>query len=61
MLAVAKATGLNRSNLYQSLTKQGDPKISTVSKLIKSFGLSLAVVPTKQRRPANMHPSAAAV
>ncbi|MDO5561859.1 MAG: putative addiction module antidote protein [bacterium] len=45
MSAISKKTGLNRANLYQSLNKQGDPKISTVSKLINSFGLSLAVVP----------------
>lgn len=49
MLKTSKATGLNRSSLYQSLNRQGDPKISTVSSLIRSFGLSLMVVPLNQQ------------
>ena len=49
MTSVSKATGLNRANLYQSLNKQGDPKISTVSKLIHSFGFSLTAIPRSDK------------
>ena len=38
MTTIAKKTGLNRSNLYHSFNKDGNLQISTVSKLIKSFG-----------------------
>lgn len=40
---VAKASNLDRSSLYASLTKQGDPKLSTVTKLIKNFGYSVSI------------------
>lgn len=46
MTTIAKKTGLNRSNLYHSLNKDGNPQISTVSKLIKSFGFTLAAIPS---------------
>jgi probable addiction module antidote protein len=49
MTKIAKKTGLNRSNLYHSLNKNGDPQISTVSKLIKSFGFTLMVKPTNRQ------------
>jgi probable addiction module antidote protein len=54
MLKTAKAAKLNRGSLYTSLTKQGDPKISTVSKLIKSLGLSLTVTPTCSKTPRRL-------
>jgi probable addiction module antidote protein len=43
MSQIAKETKLDRSSLYNSLTKQGDPKLSTITKLIEAFGLSLTV------------------
>jgi probable addiction module antidote protein len=43
MSKVAKATHLDRSSLYNSLTQQGDPKLSTVTKLIKTLGFSVSV------------------
>ena len=43
MSKISKTTKLDRSSLYNSLTKQGDPKLSTVTKLIKTFGLSFSV------------------
>ncbi len=39
----ARATKLDRSSLYSSLTEQGDPKLSTVTKLINSFGYSVSI------------------
>jgi probable addiction module antidote protein len=43
MSKIAKTTHLDRSSLYSSLTEQGDPKLSTVTKLIKNFGYSVSI------------------
>ncbi len=43
MSSVAKKTNLDRSSLYSSLTKDGDPKLSTVTKLLKNFGYSVSI------------------
>jgi probable addiction module antidote protein len=43
MSQVAKNTKLDRSSLYDSLTEKGDPKLSTVTKLVKSFGYSVSI------------------
>lgn len=43
MSKIAKATNLDRSNLYNSLTTEGDPKLSTLTKLIESFGYTFSV------------------
>jgi probable addiction module antidote protein len=43
MSDVAKEAGLTRAALYKGLTKNGDPKLSTVLSLLKTMGLELAV------------------
>ncbi|MEN8253190.1 MAG: addiction module antidote protein [Patescibacteria group bacterium] len=43
MSKIAKTTKLDRSNLYTSLTEQGDPKLSTVTKIIRNFGYSISI------------------
>jgi probable addiction module antidote protein len=43
MSHIAKTTKLDRSSLYASLSKDGDPKLSTVTKLIKTFGFSFSI------------------
>ncbi len=43
MSKIASDTKLDRSSLYDSLTEQGDPKLSTVTKLIKNFGFSVSI------------------
>jgi len=43
MSKVAKATKLDRSSLYNSLTTEGDPKLSTLTKLIESFGYTFSI------------------
>jgi probable addiction module antidote protein len=42
---VAKNTKLNREQLYRTLSKKGKPQFETVTKVLHSFGLRLAVVP----------------
>jgi probable addiction module antidote protein len=40
---ISKETGLNREHLYRALSKNGDPKFSTVMHLLHCFGLNLKV------------------
>ena len=42
---VAKSAKLNREQLYRTLSKKGKPQLETVTKVLHSFGLRLAVVP----------------
>ena len=41
--ALSKAIGLNRSQLYRTLSKEGRPEFSTVTKVLKWLGLHLTV------------------
>ncbi len=43
MSKISKDTKLDRSSLYNSLTDAGDPKLSTLTKLIESFGYTFSV------------------
>ncbi|OGS18199.1 MAG: putative addiction module antidote protein [Elusimicrobia bacterium RIFOXYA2_FULL_40_6] len=40
---LSKKTGLNRENLYRTLSKNGDPKFSTVIQILNCLGLNLKV------------------
>ena len=40
---LAKETGLNREHLYRALSRNGDPKLSTLRQVFHSLGLSLKV------------------
>lgn len=46
MMKLAKKTKLNRQNLYRALSDKGNPRISTLSIILKGLGFSLSV---KQR------------
>lgn len=41
--AVAQDSDLNRENLYRMLSRQGNPQLSSLTALLKSMGLRLAV------------------
>lgn len=41
--AVAQGADLNRENLYRMLSRQGNPQLSSLTALLKSMGLRLAV------------------
>jgi probable addiction module antidote protein len=41
MMGLAKATGLSREGLYKALSKDGNPSLDTVLKVIKALGLKL--------------------
>jgi probable addiction module antidote protein len=43
LAALADKSQLNRQNLYKALSPQGNPRLGTVSVLLKSMGLRLSV------------------
>ena len=42
---LAVDTGLNRETLYRTLSKQGNPQLSSLIAILKAAGLRLAVMP----------------
>lgn len=40
---LAKTTGLSRQSLYRSLSKEGDPKLSTLAKILPAFGVHITL------------------
>ena len=40
---LSRELGLNREHLYRALSKEGDPKFSTVMRILNSLGLNLKV------------------
>ena len=43
MSDVAKKAGVSRMGLYKALGEKGDPRLSTLLGIAKSFGLSLSI------------------
>ncbi len=41
MVQLAKETGLTREGLYKALSKDGNPRLGTVLKVLKALGLKL--------------------
>lgn len=42
---LAKKTKLNRQNLYHTLSDKGNPRLNTLSLLIKAMGFHLSIEP----------------
>ncbi len=40
---LSKATDLNRETLYRTLSENGNPQLDTLSKVLRAFGLRIAV------------------
>jgi len=45
MTEIARKAGVSRENLYCSLKKGGDPKLSTIVGVMNSLGVKLTVAP----------------
>ena len=45
VIQMAQDTGLNRETLYRTLSKQGNPQLSSLIAILKASGLRLAVMP----------------
>ena len=43
MTALARETGLSRMALYKALSEEGDPKFSTLAKVLKALNLKIRV------------------
>lgn len=44
--AVAKQGDLNRENLYRALSKNGKPKMETITKVLDSLGMRISITLT---------------
>jgi len=49
--SVAKQAQLNSKSLYRTLSKQGNPQVSTLLAILKAMGLRLAVHPLQSPPP----------
>ena len=45
MTALANETNLGRESLYKSLSKSGNPRLETLTKVLSASGLRLSIVP----------------
>jgi probable addiction module antidote protein len=45
MSKVARETGLSRESLYRALSRDGNPELSTLLRVMRALGLRLAVKP----------------
>jgi probable addiction module antidote protein len=48
MARAAKAAGVSRTNLYQSLSEEGHPAFETIAKVAQSLGYRLSLVPVSK-------------
>ena len=47
---IAERTGLNRQQLYRTLSKNGNPEFRSLQKLLSATGLGISVVTAEQKR-----------
>ena len=59
MSALARDTGLNRGNLYEALSEDGNPTLATLLKITNALGLRLSLEPVEDR-PLDAQPPATA-
>ena len=52
MANIARKTSLNRESLYRSLSKKGNPKLSSLSAILEAVGIQLHFTPVKKQRRA---------
>jgi len=53
MTNIAKAAGVSRTNLYQSLSEDGHPAFETIAKVAQSLGYRLSLVPLSKLKTKN--------
>lgn len=49
--AVAKASELNATQLYRTLSKRGNPELRSLTALLRTMGFRLAVEPLERSNP----------
>jgi probable addiction module antidote protein len=45
---IAKITGLSRETLYRTLSKKGNPQLSSLMPILQATGLRIAIAPLKR-------------
>ena len=48
MSKLSRQTRLNRANLYQMLSKHGNPRLHSIENVLKVYGLRIGVFPEKK-------------
>lgn len=46
---IAERTGLNRESLYRTLSKRGNPQLSSLTAILNATGLRLSVTPSEAK------------
>ncbi len=46
MTQIARESGLSRESLYRALSQDGNPELSTLTKVIRAIGMRIAIEPT---------------
>jgi probable addiction module antidote protein len=52
MSTIARKAGVSRENLYRSLSRNGDPQLSTLISVLKACGIELRASATKAKKAA---------
>ena len=52
MSALARDTGLARESLYRALSQDGNPTLSTLSKVLSAYGVHIVLTPARDRTNA---------
>jgi probable addiction module antidote protein len=59
MSQVARETGLSRENLYRALSDDGNPELSTMTKVMRALGMRIQIAPAAPVRPSRRKRAAA--
>ena len=60
MSALARDAGLNRGNLYEALSEDGNPTLATLLKIARALGLRLRLEPV-EKPEGEVQPATAAI
>ena len=52
MANMARKTSLNRETLYRTLSKRGNPKLSSLASILAAVGITLHFAPVKKHKRA---------
>jgi probable addiction module antidote protein len=58
MAKLASATGLAREALYRTLSKTGNPRLTSLAAILSATGFRLAIMPAEVRRPRSKRATA---
>jgi probable addiction module antidote protein len=59
MSQIARETGLSRESLYRALSDDGNPELSTMTKVMQALGLRIQIAPAAPTRPSKRKRAAA--